>query len=185
EISPRARVVGVDNDPTVLVHNRALVAVDDGITTVEGDIRDPDRILANPELCALVDLDRPVAVLMVAILHFVQDEDDPAGIVARIAQRLAPGSHVVISSVTSTGIPSETLERIEAIYRKATSPAVARPEAQIQSWFDPLHLVDPGLVDVVDWRPQLQELLPSPGPLVWPQDLRTSFRIVGGAAQKR
>ncbi|MGH3326774.1 MAG: SAM-dependent methyltransferase [Streptomycetales bacterium] len=185
EINPRARVVGVDNDPTVLVHNRALVAVDDGVTTVDGDVRDPDQILDDPELRALIDLDRPVAVLLVALLHFVQDEEDPAGIVARLAERIVPGSYVVISATTSTGAPAEVLDKFEQIYRKSTSPVVIRPEGQIRSWFDPLDLVDPGMVDIVDWRPALQELPPSPGPLVWPQDLRTSIRIVGGVAQKR
>ncbi|MGH3329243.1 MAG: SAM-dependent methyltransferase [Streptomycetales bacterium] len=80
EINPGARAVGVDNDPIVLAHNRALVAVDDGILTVDGDVRHPGQILADPELNALIDLDRPVAVLLVAILHFVTDDEDPAGI---------------------------------------------------------------------------------------------------------
>ncbi|MGH3342668.1 MAG: SAM-dependent methyltransferase [Carbonactinosporaceae bacterium] len=183
-VHPQARVVGVDNDPIVIVHSRALVSVNEGLTTIEGDLREPDQILDNPELRALIDLDRPVAVLVSAVLHFIRDEEDPAGIVARIAEHLAPGSYVMISSVTSTGIPSEILERIEQVYRRSTSPAVARPEDQILAWFDRLNMVDPGVVDVVDWRPYLQEFLPAPGLLVWPQDLRTTYRIVGGVAQK-
>ncbi len=180
---PKARVVGVDNDPTVLVHNRALVAVDENTATIEGDVRDPDQILDNPELRALIDLDRPVAVLLVAVLHFVRDEEDPARIVARIAERLAPGSSVVFSVGTSTGIPTEALAQAEKIYRRATAPVIVRPEEQILSWFDPLRLVEPEMVNIVDWRPHLQEWLPSPGPLVWPPDLRTSIRNVGGVAQ--
>ncbi|MGH3344393.1 MAG: SAM-dependent methyltransferase [Carbonactinosporaceae bacterium] len=184
KVHPHARVVGVDNDPIVLNHNRALVAVGEGLTTIEGDVRDPDQILDNPELRALIDLDRPVVVLLVAILHFIRDEADPGGIVARLAERIRPGSYVAISTTTSTGAPAELLDRIEQVYANATARMIPRPEEQIHTWFDPLSLVEPGVVDLVDWRPQLQEWVPSPGPLMWPQDLRTDFRMVGGVAQK-
>ncbi|MGH3327730.1 MAG: SAM-dependent methyltransferase [Streptomycetales bacterium] len=171
KINPGARAVGVDNDPVVLVHNRALVAVDEGILAVEGDVRDPDRILADPELNRLIDLQRPVAVLLVAILHFVRDEEDPAGIVAHFAERMAPGSYVVIAAATSTGASEETLAQIQSIYARATSPAVFRPEHEIRTWFDPLRLVHPGLVDVQRWRPEACEQ-------------GTRVRILGGVAHK-
>ncbi|MGH3342970.1 MAG: SAM-dependent methyltransferase [Carbonactinosporaceae bacterium] len=183
-VNPQALTVGVDNDPVVLRHNRALAAADHGSTTVDGDIRNPDRILDNPELRALIDLERPVAVLLVALLHFIRDEEDPAGIVARVMEPLAPGSYMVLASATSTGLSAETLARIEEAYRNATAPAMMRPEEQIRTWFAALRTVYPGIVDIVDWRPRLQEFLPAPGPLVWPPDLRTGVPIIGGVARK-
>ncbi|MGH3329273.1 MAG: SAM-dependent methyltransferase [Streptomycetales bacterium] len=187
EIHPQARVVSVDNDPIVLVHNRALVTIDEGLATINGDVRDPDQILDNPELAALIDFDRPVAVLLVAVLHFVADEDDPAGVVARIVERLARGSFVVIAAATTTGVAVETFKGVAQAFRNSTTkPAVARSADEIESWFNGLRLVEPGVVDIVDWRPQLQEVLPSPGPLLWPQDLRTSpgLRFVCGVGEK-
>ncbi|MGH3326256.1 MAG: SAM-dependent methyltransferase [Streptomycetales bacterium] len=169
KINPDTRVVGVDKDPVVVVHNRALVATDEHIGTVEGDIRRPLEILADPEFNAVIDLNRPVAMLLVAILHFVRDEEDPAGIVRYLAHHTAPGSYVVISAATSTGTPAETIEQIEQVYRGATEPVIFRPEAHIRSWFDPFHLVTPGLVEVQGWRPDVAER-------------RTDVRIVGGVA---
>ncbi|MGH3328146.1 MAG: SAM-dependent methyltransferase [Streptomycetales bacterium] len=172
EVNPAARVVGVDNDSVVLAHHRALVAVEAGITTVDGDVRDPDGILADPELTALIDLDRPVAVLLVAILHSVRDDEGPAGTIARLTEAMAPGSYLVIAAATSTGAPAETLTRIEEVYAEATTPAVFRPEHQLRTWLEPLHLVAPGLVDVQRWRPDTRQR-------------RTSVRILGGVAHKR
>ncbi|MGH3342763.1 MAG: SAM-dependent methyltransferase [Carbonactinosporaceae bacterium] len=186
EVHPRARVVSVDSDPFVLAHNQDLDAADEGLTTIEGDVRDPDQILANPELTALIDFNRPVAVLLVAVLHFVADEEEPAGIVARILERLTPGSHVAVSSATTTSVPEETFKGVaQAFQQSTTRPAVARSADQILAWFGDLSFVEPGLVDIVDWRPQLQEWLPTPGPLSWPPDLRTSpgLRFVGGVAE--
>ncbi|MGH3342385.1 MAG: SAM-dependent methyltransferase [Carbonactinosporaceae bacterium] len=169
EIRPEARVVGVDNDPVVLSHHRALVTNDIGMATIEGDVRDPLRIIINPELNMVIDLNRPVAVLLVAILHFVRDEESPATVINRLMQHTAPGSYLVISSGTSDGSSDELLALAGKIYQNATAPVTFRPESQIRSWFDPFHLVAPGLVDVRDWRPDSEEP-------------RTSQRIVGGVA---
>ncbi|MGH3342765.1 MAG: SAM-dependent methyltransferase [Carbonactinosporaceae bacterium] len=174
-IQPRARVVGVDNDPVVLAHHRALVATDGGIGTVDGDVRRPEEILGQPDLITLIDLNRPVAVLLVALLHFVGDDDgddDPAGIVRRLAQHTAPGSYLVISAATSTAAPAATVKQVEAVYRNATAPLTLRTEPQIRAWFDPFHLVAPGMVDVQGWRPDATER-------------PTRLRIVGGVAYQK
>ncbi|MGH3344298.1 MAG: SAM-dependent methyltransferase [Carbonactinosporaceae bacterium] len=171
KINPQARVVGVDNDPIVVAHHRALVATSDGIGTVEGDIRRPTEILAHPDLHAVIDLNRPVAILLVAVLHFVNDDHDPAGIVRYLARHTAPGSYIVITAATSTGTTTETVEQIEAVYHGATAPLTFRPEHQIRTWFDPFHLVTPGLVDVQAWRPDAVEP-------------RTDVRVVGGVAHQ-
>src|SRR4051794_37745685 len=97
QVNPDARVVYVDSDPVVLTYARALLATDSRTVVVEGDARTPDRILADGAVTEHLDLSRPVAVLFVAVLHFLTDDDKPAGIVAAIRDALAPGSFVVIS----------------------------------------------------------------------------------------
>ncbi|MGH3329012.1 MAG: SAM-dependent methyltransferase, partial [Streptomycetales bacterium] len=169
--NPHTRVVSVDNDPVVVVHNRALVATDEHIGTVQSDLRRPAEILAHPEFNKVIDLNRPVAILLVAIMHFVRDEEDPASIVRFLAQHTAPGSYMVITAATSTDTPTKTLEEIEQVYRGATAPVVFRTEQQIHTWFDPFHLVTPGLVDVQAWRPDATER-------------RTDVRIIGGVAHQ-
>ncbi|MGH3329274.1 MAG: SAM-dependent methyltransferase [Streptomycetales bacterium] len=172
KIQPHARVVGVDNDPIVLSHHRALIATDSGVGTVEGDVRRPDEVLGHPDLTTLIDLNRPVAVLLVALLHFVPDEDDPAGIVRGLAQHTAPGSYLVITAATSTDAPAATVKGVETVYQDATAPVIFRPEQQIRTWFHPFHLVAPGLVDVQGWRPDATER-------------PTRLRIVGGVAYQK
>ncbi|MGH3343628.1 MAG: SAM-dependent methyltransferase [Carbonactinosporaceae bacterium] len=149
-----------------MAHQRALVATDERIATVEGDIRRPLEILADPEFTTVIDLDRPVAVLLVAVLHFVRDEEDPGGVMNYLARHTAPGSYFVITAATSTGTPDATLKEIEEVcHRTRDLP----PEHQIRTWFEPFHLVSPGLVDVQHWRPDAAER-------------RTDMRIVADVA---
>jgi hypothetical protein len=114
-----AVVVGVDHDPEVLAHDRARLG---GLPILDGDIRNPGLVLADLERTGLIEWDQPVLLLLVAVLHFVSDEQDPAGIVATLAERLAPGSAVVISHVSSTGADPRAVAEIEAVYAKSTSP---------------------------------------------------------------
>jgi hypothetical protein len=154
EVAPDARIVYVDNDPMVLVHARALLADGDAKSTVvvEGDVRDPDGILGNPDVRAVIDFDQPVAVLLVAILHFVRDSEDPFGIVERFKRVMAPGSHLVLSHGTHDFDPERSAEATR-FYAKATAPFVTRSGAEIKRFFDGLEMVDPGLVQLPLWRP--------------------------------
>ncbi|GAA4099117.1 SAM-dependent methyltransferase [Actinomadura miaoliensis] len=154
EVAPDARIVYVDNDPMVLVHARALLADrDEGPTVVvEGDVRDPDAILGHPDVRAIIDFDQPVAVLLVAILHFVRDSEDPAGIVERFKRAMAPGSHLVISHGTQDFDPERSAEAVRP-YDSATAPFVTRSGAEIERFFDGLEMVDPGMVRLPLWRP--------------------------------
>jgi O-methyltransferase involved in polyketide biosynthesis len=158
---PDARVVYVDIDPVVLTHARALLVDDDRTTVVAGDVRDPDTILTDPVVRAHLDLTRPTAVLMVALLHFLDDQEDPAGVVAAFRDALAPGSFVAISQVAD--LPDSLVEdpgRVLAtrqaakLYQELATPrfTVRSPE-QIAALFDGLVLVEPGLVPVPAWRP--------------------------------
>jgi SAM-dependent methyltransferase len=150
--SPQARVAYVDRDPVAVAHSRAILAGDDRTVVVHADLRDGDRILDEPSVQATIDVERPVAVLMVAVLHFVPDEDDPAGAVARLRDRLAPGSHLVVSHASAEGRP-EVAGAHRELYRRTATPMTMRTPAEIARFFDGFDLVDPGLVWLPLWRP--------------------------------
>ncbi|HEX9343766.1 MAG TPA: SAM-dependent methyltransferase [Actinomycetota bacterium] len=149
-----ARVAYVDNDPIVLVHARALLAAhdQDRTTVVQADLRQPAELLAHPEVRAMIDFQQPVAILLVAILHFIRDQEDPAGIVACLKQVMAPGSYLVISHGTQDLDPVMA-QRAVRPYNQATAPFILRSRDEIASFFDGLELVDPGLVQLPLWRP--------------------------------
>jgi SAM-dependent methyltransferase len=155
QIIPDARVVYVDNDPIVLTHGRALLATNDTTTVITADMRDPEVILAHPELRALIDFSRPVAVLFVAVFHFIRDAENPAGILRHFRDHLAPGSYLSLSHLTSDGPPPEEVAQVVDVYMDATSPIVFRPRADIEALFDGFDLIEPGLVHPWTWRPEL------------------------------
>jgi hypothetical protein len=152
-VRPESRVAYVDYDPIVAVHSRALLAGDESRTTVVlADVREPKSILDHPQVRDLLDFDRPVAVLMVALLHFVAHEEDAAGIVAAFRDALVPGSALVISHGTDGGQPE-----VSAAARKgwdnAKSQLVVRDREEIIGLFGDFELVDPGVVQLPLWRP--------------------------------
>ncbi|MFD0901809.1 SAM-dependent methyltransferase [Actinomadura sediminis] len=153
QVAPDARVVYVDKEPVVLTHGRALLAGTPGVSVVQGDARRPDDILNAPELRALIDFDEPVAVLMLAVLHFVGDEDDPPGIVARLRAAMAPGSHLAITHVTADFDADNRVRDAGAVYEKATYQITLRSRAEVARLFDGFDLVDPGLTTLSMWRP--------------------------------
>jgi SAM-dependent methyltransferase len=150
---PGARVVYVDHDPVVLAHSRALLATDDGVIAVKADFRDSAEVLGDPGVIRLIDFTRPVAVLILSVLHFIGDEEDPDGIVAGFRERLTPGGYLVISAITSENMGDNIAESASDLYRAARTPAVARSRGQIMSFFAGFELEPPGLVNAVDWRP--------------------------------
>lgn len=151
-ISQQVRTVYVDRDPIVLVYGRALLVDNPRTIVVEGDVREPEAILEHPDVRAHVDFTRPVAVIMAAVLHFI--EQDPAGIVRVFADAMAPGSALVISHVVVDGdsAVSAATRRGAEIYSETIAPFVPRSREQVRSWFAGFRLVDPGLVDADKWR---------------------------------
>jgi hypothetical protein len=152
QVDPAARVVYVDNDPVIRVHGQALLHSVDTATIIEADLRDPDKILEHPELCAFIDFSEPVAVLLVGILHFIADFEDPYGIVCHVGARLVPGSHLAISHATME--PGRAANnRVTSVYSQATAPLVPRGHAEIWRFFDGFEPVEPGVVYAPQWRP--------------------------------
>jgi hypothetical protein len=162
--APDARVVYVDNDPMVVTHSRALLAGDNTVA-IQADLREPEVLLGHPEVRELIDFDQPVALLLMAILHFLPDEQEPFGIVARFRDALPTGSHLAVSHGTrdipvrpdmSVEEMTEMGTRVEQLYQLTTASLVTRTHAQIERFFEGLELLDPGLVEIQLWRPDDQ-----------------------------
>ena len=151
--APDARVVYVDNDPVAVEHSRAILAGDERTTTVQADLRDPDSVLADPAVRALLEHDGPTAVLMVAVLHFVPEEDDPAGLVARYRDAAPSGSYLVLSHATA-GEQADRAAEHRDLYQRTATPMTMRSREQILGLFDGWKLVEPGLVYLPEWRPE-------------------------------
>lgn len=151
-VIPRAAVVYVDNDTDALAHSRALLAGDHGVSAIWGDARQPARILGRVEEGGLLDLSRPAAIVLGAILHFVADDEDPAGIVAAFRSALAPGSYLILSHATHDVRPDESA-RARTMYRSASSALATRSRDEIAALFAGLELIDPGLAFTSRWRP--------------------------------
>src|ERR1700743_1924577 len=149
--APGARVVYVDNDPVVLDHGRHLLHGVGGTTILEHDLRRPEDILADPDLRALIDFEEPVAVLLVAILHFIADADDPAGVIGKLMEPFPSGSHLVISH--GTAAPTPGLTDAAAVSRQSTSSAHVRTREHIERLTGGLDPVEPGIVWLAEGRP--------------------------------
>jgi S-adenosyl methyltransferase len=154
QVIPDARIAYVDYDHVVTAHNRALQATTPGVVAVHGDIRRPGEILADPDLLSVIDFAEPVAVLLVAVLHFIRPEEDPAGIVAAFRDHVAPGSYLVISHGVSDGTDPRTIDKITSAYSSSSAPVTPRTAAEITAFFEGWDLVEPGVVDVTRWRPE-------------------------------
>jgi hypothetical protein len=163
----------------VLSHSRALLATPRTLT-IEGDLTRPDEILGDPDVRGLIDFSKPVAILLVAILHFIPDTADPAGSVAKLRDIMAPGSFLVLSHVElSPGQLAGRQPQTEAARelgeaRKRMPPAQVRNREDSVPFFGDLTLVEPGLTDVWAWRPD-------DDPAVNSSDVMT---VLGGVARR-
>ena len=158
-VDPTARIVYVDNDPIVLAHARVLLRSSrEGATAyIDADVRDPERILRDPELLATLDLDRPVALTLLAILHFISDEEQPHAIVERLRTALPSGSFVVLTHATSDHLtPAQLAASAEANERSGVQFRL-RSTAEFTQFFDGLELMPPGITSVVNWRPPVEQ----------------------------
>ncbi|MFF9391440.1 SAM-dependent methyltransferase [Streptomyces griseoluteus] len=153
---PGARVVYVDHDPVAVAHSQAVLAGNKDAGVVAADLRKPREILTSPEVARLIDLDRPVALLLVAVLHFLEDADEPHRAVAELRAALPPGSLLILTHASYEGIPlpEERAEGAVDVYRDIRNPLVMRPRDEIARFFDGFELLDPGLVHLPDWRPE-------------------------------
>jgi hypothetical protein len=148
---PDARVVYVDNDPIVMAHNRALRGSRPGVLTIDRDLRQPAALMDNQAVRRHLDFNRPIGLLMIAVLHFVR-RDLANEVVAHFVKALPSGSYLGISTACSDGMDSGLIQRLEAVYSHAAAPLVLRSRSQIERLFEGVDLLEPGVVDVTQWR---------------------------------
>ncbi|MFC6882466.1 MULTISPECIES: SAM-dependent methyltransferase [Actinomadura] len=155
EIAPEARIVYVDNDPIVLVHARALLTSSpEGATAyLDADLREPEKITGHPDLHRTLDLTRPVALMLVAIMHFIEDGDDPYGIVRHLLSRLPSGSHLVMTHATGDHLTPEEREVNDEANRRSGVPFRLRSRDEFARFFEGLDVLEPGITSVLEWRP--------------------------------
>ncbi|MFF3573633.1 SAM-dependent methyltransferase [Nocardia jiangxiensis] len=155
EVAPAARVVYVDNDSLVLSHARALMTgTDEGRTTyVHADVRQPDSILTAPELLDTLDLSQPVAVSVIALAHFLDDPQDPFGIVAELMAAVPAGSYLVMSHATADFGPE--MGEVARVYRESGMTAQVRTGDEFARFFSGLDLIDPGITTPHRWHPDI------------------------------
>ncbi|MFD5074332.1 SAM-dependent methyltransferase [Streptomyces sp. NPDC058371] len=150
EVAPDVRVAYVDNDPIVKTHADALLSRSGTTSIVLGDVREPRAVVDHPDVRRVIDFGEPVALLLVAVLHFLTDAEKPEQVVATLRDALPAGSFLVLSHATDDFADRSAAE---AVYTNATATLNLRPRAAVERFFDGFELVDPGLAQVPFWRP--------------------------------
>jgi hypothetical protein len=174
EINPNTRVLYVDKDPIVLANGRALLSANENTVVITADLRDPEAIFENPETQRLLDLSRPLAVILGGILMHIEDEENPHGIVATIRDRLPSGSFLVHSGCADPGEP-RARELNQIFYDYNMGSRCFRPTAEQADFLKGLELVEPGLVPCSEWRPSFD--FPDP-------DNPAHRMVIGGIGRK-
>ncbi|MET8468698.1 SAM-dependent methyltransferase [Streptomyces sp. NPDC006422] len=150
QVAPGVRVAYVDNDPIVKAHADALLGRSGQTGVVLGDVREPAHILEHPDVRRLIDFEEPVALLLVAVLHFLADKEEPGRVVATLRDALPAGSFLVLSHATS-----DFADRRDAaaVYNQATASLNLRSRVEVETFFEGFELVEPGVAQIPFWRP--------------------------------
>jgi hypothetical protein len=154
DINPATRVVYVDIDPIAVRQSEALLRQNPNTTIIQADARQPEYILSHPEVCRMLDFTKPVAVLLVAVLHFVTDDVEAERLVRVFRDAIPSGSYVVITHGTYEGAPRNLIEQSEQLYARTTTPVKTRSGVDIGRFFEELDLIEPGLVYIPRWHPE-------------------------------
>ena len=172
-VAPDAQVVYVDNDPMVLAHARALLSggIPGATAYLDADLRDVGEIIRAA--ADTLDFTRPVAVMLVAVLHLIRDADDPAAIIGALMAAVPPGSTLTISHVPNDMHMGAMADMSERLNRLLSQPSTYRSRAQVAGFFDGLELVEPGVVPIQQWRPDT------------PEEAEAVAAMWGGVAVKR
>ena len=172
-LAPDSKVLYVDHDPVAVAHSELILRSNPKTRVLQGDARRPDMILASPQRRELIDLTQPVALLMVAVLHFVPDEENPELIVQKLRDAVAPGSYLVLAHA-SNDVRADEAAEVSRLYERSSDPSMNfRSRARLQKFFTGWTLVEPGLVWGPEWRPD------------WPDDVGpdpSAATFAGGVA---
>jgi hypothetical protein len=179
ELNPAARTVYVDHDPVVYTHGQALLADARTTEVVTADLRQPQRILDDPTVRRFIDFGRPVALLLLAILHHLNDDEDPAGIMTTLRDAMPSGSYLAISTFRMPGpehpVHREKTLEMEKLFNQRLGTGRWRGDDEILAWFGHWDLIEPGLVPLPEWRPDVQGHVRKDA---------TYYGFVGGVARK-
>jgi SAM-dependent methyltransferase len=152
--NPAARVAYVDVDPVAIAHSKAILAGNDNAAIVDADVREPEKILAHDTVSRLIDFSQPVGLILMVVLHFISDAEDPWHLLATLRDALAPGSYLVLGHATDEGRRPRTAQATETVYNRSVATHIhLRGSARIERMFDGFELVDPGVVYAARWRP--------------------------------
>lgn len=154
ETNPQARVVYVDSDPVAVAHSTLLLRTNPHAIIVQGDACHPEQFLSSSPVQDMLDFNRPVAILLVFLLHFIADDDIASKAVRTLRDVMAAGSYLVLSHGTSEEMPLQSREPLTTLYAGTTNALRLRPRSQIVPFFDGLELIDPGLVFTPLWQPE-------------------------------
>jgi hypothetical protein len=171
-VNPKARVVYVDNDPVVRIHGEALLARNASTRVVSADLLDVAGVLDHPDVADFLDFDRPVGLVMIAVIHHVLDEENPAAVIDAYKEHLAPGSYLFLSHFCNSSPEARALEDLLV---GALGRGQFRSTEEIATFFDGFELLEPGVVHAPLWRPD--------GPVTRPLD-DSGLLIAGGLARK-
>lgn len=156
EQHPDSRVVYVDYEPVAVAHSEMILDGNENATVIQADMRKPDAILNAREAKRLINFDEPLGLLMVGVVQFIPDSDDPWAMVARYRDILAPGSYFALSAFTSDNAPAGMASAVE-VFRNSQDPIHPRTREEIVRMFDGFELVEPGIVYTPEWRPERLE----------------------------
>jgi len=166
EEAPATRVVYADYDRVVVRHAEALLARNERVAVVHADLRTPRELITHRDMRKLIDFGQPVAVLILATLHFIADHEQPDEIIALLRSTLAPGSYLALSHITAEDVHPADSKAAQEIYASASAQAIPRTREEILRFFDDMELVPPGLVNISAWpaavvqhAPELSKLL--------------------------
>jgi hypothetical protein len=154
QVNPAARIAYVDVDPVAIAHSKVILAGNEYAAIVDGDLREPEKILADDTVGRLIDFGRPVGLIVLVVLHFIADAEDPWQVMATLRDRLAPGSYLVLGHATDDGSKPTVAQASETVYNRHVATRLhLRSRASIDRLFGGFELVDPGLVYATMWRP--------------------------------
>lgn len=151
--NPDARVVYVDSDPVAVQYSQDILQHERTTIAIQGDARQPERMLHHPDVQHALDFSKPVAVLLVTVLHFLTDDAQALQTVQTLREALAPGSYLALSHLTLDNAPADVVAQLETLYAGSNNPLKYRSHAAVARFFDQLELVEPGLVSLPRWHP--------------------------------
>ena len=153
---PESRVLYVDYEPVAVAHSELILEGNENASVIQADMRHPDAILNSTETKRLIDFTEPLGLLMVGVVQFIPDGDDPWGLAGRYRDALAQGSHFALSAFTWDNAPDGMAGAVE-VFRNSQDPIYPRTREEIVEMFQGFELVEPGVVFTPEWRPERQE----------------------------